>query len=111
MSKNKSLMSENLKQEIAKELEGFLDNPLVQEFLENLNEKTKRKISCNKCNQNWFVPKNLSEGTKLTLKAMPPDNLPAGICPECGKIFCIGCAKEKLKDDGRFVCLSCGTNL
>lgn len=100
-----------LSQEIANELEDFSDNPLVQEFLENLNEKTKRKISCNKCNQNWFVPKNLSAGAKLTLKAMPPDNLPAGICPECGKIFCIGCAKEKLKDDGRFVCLSCGTNL
>jgi hypothetical protein len=70
-----------------------------------------RKISCHKCNQNWFVPKNLTEGAKLTLKAMPPDNLPAGICPECNKIFCIGCAKEKLQDDGRFACLECGTNL
>lgn len=100
-----------LSQEIAKELKPFSENPLVQEFLENLNEKTMRKLSCCKCNTNWFVPKNLTEGAKLTLKAMPPDNLPAGICPECGKIFCIGCAKEKLQDDGRFVCLDCGVNL
>ena len=100
-----------LSQEIAKELKPFKSNPLVQDFFENLNDKTMRKLSCTKCNQNWFVPKNLAEGTKLTLKAMPPDNLPAGICPECGKIFCIGCAKEKLQDDGRFVCLECGTNL
>ena len=100
-----------LSQEIAKELKPFENNPLVQDFFENLNDKTMRKLSCTKCNQNWFVPKNLAEGTKLTLKAMPPDNLPAGICPECGKIFCIGCAKEKLQDDGRFVCLECGTNL
>ena len=100
-----------LSQEIAKELKPFESNPLVQDFFENLNDKTMRKLSCTKCNENWFVPKNLAEGTKLTLKAMPPDNLPAGICPECGKIFCIGCAKEKLQDDGRFVCLECGTNL
>ena len=100
-----------LSQEIAKELKSFSENPLVQEFIETLNEKTMRKLSCCKCNENWFVPKNLTEGTKLTLKAMPPDNLPAGICPECGKIFCIGCAKEKLQDDGRFVCLDCGVNL
>ena len=100
-----------LSQEIAKELKPFSENPLVQEFIETLNEKTMRKLSCCKCNINWFVPKNLSDGAKLTLKAMPPDNLPAGICPECGKIFCIGCAKEKLQDDGRFVCLDCGVNL
>ncbi|MEE0879813.1 MAG: tetratricopeptide repeat protein [Treponemataceae bacterium] len=100
-----------LSQEIAKELEPFYENPLVKEFLENLNEKTMRKLSCCKCSENWFVPKNLTEGAKLTLKAMPPDNLPAGICPECGKVFCIGCAKEKLQDDGRFVCLDCGVNL
>ena len=100
-----------LSQEIAKELKPFSENPLVQEFIETLNEKTMRKLSCCKCNENWFVSKNLSDGAKLTLKAMPPDNLPAGICPECGKIFCIGCAKEKLQDDGRFVCLDCGVNL
>ena len=104
---NKTILS----QDIAKELKPFSENPLVQEFLENLNEKTMRKLSCCKCNENWFVPKNLTEGAKLTLKAMPPDNLPAGICPECGNIFCIGCAKEKLQDDGRFVCLDCGVNL
>ena len=98
-------------QEIAKELKSFSENPLVQEFIETLNEKTMRKLSCCKCSENWFVPRNLTEGAKLTLKAMPPDNLPAGICPECGKIFCIGCAKEKLQDDGRFVCLDCGANL
>jgi transposase-like protein len=43
--------------------------------------------------------------------AMPPDDLPAGSCPSCGKTYCIGCAKENLDPQGRFVCPACGKSL
>jgi hypothetical protein len=42
---------------------------------------------------------------------MPPDDLPAGSCPECGKTYCIGCAKEHLDESGRFLCSECGKSL
>ena len=48
---------------------------------------------------------------KLNLTAQPPDNLPAGICINCGKIYCIGCGKENLDTTGRFRCLECGEYL
>jgi predicted RNA-binding Zn-ribbon protein involved in translation (DUF1610 family) len=42
---------------------------------------------------------------------MPPDELPAGTCPDCGKTFCIGCAKHLTDDSGRFLCPLCGQSL
>jgi transposase-like protein len=47
----------------------------------------------------------------MRLFAMPPDELPAGSCPRCGKTWCIGCAKRFLDDDGRFLCPDCGSHL
>jgi hypothetical protein len=42
---------------------------------------------------------------------MPPDDLPAGICPGCGKAFCVGCRKDALDETGRFTCPECGKSL
>jgi transposase-like protein len=42
---------------------------------------------------------------------MPPDDLPAGTCPECGSTYCIGCGKEHLDGNDRFVCPRCGKPL
>jgi transposase-like protein len=42
---------------------------------------------------------------------MPPDEFPAGACPECGKTYCIGCAKEHVDENGRFMCPECQKNL
>lgn len=100
-------------QQIVKELQEseFSQCPEVTTFIEHLQEKTMRKISCANCNRTWFVPKNLEQTGKLNITAQPPDDMPAGICPTCNKVYCIGCAKEKMSDDGRFHCLSCSTNL
>jgi transcription elongation factor Elf1 len=43
--------------------------------------------------------------------AVPPDDLPAGSCPTCGKTWCIGCAKANLDNEGRFICKECGKPL
>jgi hypothetical protein len=42
---------------------------------------------------------------------MPPDDMPAGSCQECGKTWCIGCAKNHLDQAGRFLCPHCGRPL
>jgi transposase-like protein len=42
---------------------------------------------------------------------MPPDDFPAGTCPSCGAAYCIGCAREHLDENGRFLCPNCGKTL
>ena len=41
---------------------------------------------------------------------MPPDESPAGICPRCGKVYCIACRKDDLVEN-RFTCPDCGETL
>ncbi|GHU16331.1 hypothetical protein FACS1894163_05500 [Spirochaetia bacterium] len=63
------------------------------------------------CNRSWRVPRDPPTAPALRLRAMPPDDLPAGSCPECGRTYCIGCAKQHLDKDGRFTCPACGRPL
>ena len=65
---------------------------------------------CSNCGEEWVVPKKLPEQPALQLVGEPPDNMPGGKCVECGKIYCIGCVKDKLSE-GRLVCLDCGARL
>lgn len=92
----------------------LLENGYTKEYEEArevIDEKTKDPIECHNCKRLWYIPKNISEMGKLRLTAQPPDDLPAGNCPDCGKIFCIGCAKEYLDKTGRFQCPQCKTHL
>lgn len=75
-----------------------------------LNAGTVR-VSCGTCALSWRVPKDAPPQGTLHLVAEPPDNLPAGTCPDCGLIYCIGCAKTHLDADGRFRCGTCGVPL
>lgn len=70
-----------------------------------------RFISCASCERSWRMPKSQPPVPSIRLYAMPPDGLPAGSCPECGKTWCIGCAKEHLDPSGRFLCPVCGKSL
>jgi tetratricopeptide (TPR) repeat protein len=68
-------------------------------------------IPCGSCERSWKVLKDPPPSPALRLFAMPPDNLPAGSCPECGKTWCIGCAKKNIDESGRFICSGCGKAL
>jgi len=68
-------------------------------------------IECASCKRNWIVRRECKPAPSIRLQAMPPDELPAGSCLECGKTYCIGCAKEHLDSDGRFICPTCGQTL
>ncbi|GHV42412.1 hypothetical protein AGMMS49546_20950 [Spirochaetia bacterium] len=81
------------------------------ELQQKLEDGTTRLIPCAACGRNWRVPRDPPAVPPLRLLAMPPDEVPAGSCPECGKTWCIGCAKQRLDPNGRFVCPDCGRTL
>ena len=83
----------------------------VQEITDAVQEKTSRIISCSRCGRKWAVPFYIPPQGRISLQAEPPDEMPAGRCPVCGKTFCIGCGKENLGNDGRFKCPDCNENL
>lgn len=107
ISINKVSKSEQIA-ELLKEEKYFEE---YNQLISIINSKTKEEISCSKCKIKWYYPKNMLPIGKLNLTAQPPDNLPAGICINCGKIYCIGCGKQNLDTTGRFRCLECGEYL
>jgi hypothetical protein len=83
----------------------------VQELRRRLEEGTTRLIACASCERSWRVPRSPPPSPAIRLYAMPPDDFPAGTCPECGNTYCIGCAREHLDEQGRFLCPDCGKSL
>ena len=70
-------------------------------------EATTEKLSCATCGRLWRVPRETPAQSGASIRAMPPDDSPAGACPRCGKIYCIACRKDALADS-RFTCPDCG---
>ncbi|MFP4564080.1 MAG: tetratricopeptide repeat protein [Spirochaetia bacterium] len=75
-----------------------------------LREKTQIMFACSSCGREWWAPRDIPDMGSFTLVGDPPRESPAGECPECGRVYCIGCAVEGL-DEGRFHCLNCKTPL
>jgi tetratricopeptide (TPR) repeat protein len=87
------------------------DVPRREELAKRLEEALTRHIVCASCGRGWRVPRDAPPAPPIRLFAMPPDDLPAGTCIECGKTYCIGCAREHLDPGGRFICPRCGKSL
>jgi len=83
----------------------------TEELRSHLQKLLYMIIECASCTRNWIIPRECNPAPTIRLHAMPPDELPAGSCLDCGKAYCIGCAKEHLDSSGRFVCPSCGRKL
>jgi tetratricopeptide (TPR) repeat protein len=73
-------------------------------------EATTEPLSCSSCGRAWRVPRTLPAQSSASIRAMPPDDCPAGACPRCGRIFCIACRKDELVEN-RFTCPECGEAL
>jgi len=82
-----------------------------EELRSRLQELFYMTIECASCSRDWKVPRESKPAPSIRLQAMPPDELPAGSCLDCGKTYCIGCAKEHLDSSGRFICPSCKRTL
>jgi len=72
-----------------------------------MKESLYRTIPCASCGRTWEVERYPGRIPPLKIYAMPPDDMPAGICPGCGKVYCVGCRKDALDQSGRFVCPDC----
>ncbi|MDR2760193.1 MAG: tetratricopeptide repeat protein [Spirochaetaceae bacterium] len=81
------------------------------DLVRRLEEGVSRLITCATCGRSWRVLRSPDPAPPIRLFAMPPDELPAGTCPQCGGTYCIGCGKEHLDGDNRFVCPQCGKTL
>jgi tetratricopeptide (TPR) repeat protein len=79
-------------------------------LLSEVEEATTEALSCSLCGRIWRVPRDLPPQSAASVRAMPPDDSPAGACPRCGKLFCIACRKAQLADR-RFTCPDCGETL
>jgi tetratricopeptide (TPR) repeat protein/transcription elongation factor Elf1 len=76
-----------------------------------MEEALFRTVSCALCGREWRVERNGESVPAIKLYAMPPDDMPAGACPGCGKTYCVGCRKDNLDESGRFTCPDCGKSL
>ncbi|MDR0452713.1 MAG: tetratricopeptide repeat protein [Treponema sp.] len=82
-----------------------------EELRSRLGEALTRLIPCASCGRIWRVGRPAEPVRPVRLFAMPPDELPAGSCPRCGKTWCVGCARRSMDEDGRFLCPDCGLSL
>ncbi len=98
-------------QDIAEQLEKAGQKDKAGMLKKEIREAGTNKILCATCHREWRVPRDIPPQGSLKLRAQPPDDLPAGTCPECRETYCIGCAKEQLGEDGRFRCKNCGVPL
>ena len=77
---------------------------------EEILEATTVRTACASCGRVWRSPRVLPAQSAASIRAMPPDDSPAGACPTCGRVFCIACRKGHLAEN-RFTCPSCGEAL
>ena len=79
---------------------------LVQAF----RERYEVAYRCSGCGREWWVPREVPRQGRLVVRGEPPGQAPAGVCPVCGRIYCVGCASEHVVDS-RLTCAVCGEPL
>jgi tetratricopeptide (TPR) repeat protein len=72
-----------------------------------LRDKFEVRYECSDCHREWWVSREVSEPEGGKIRGEPPPESPAGQCPSCGSIYCVGCARQHLKEK-RFACAACG---
>lgn len=82
----------------------------VERLLTQIQEASEKQLLCAECGRQWWVPRTLGEQPPVKLRGEPPGEAPAGKCPRCGKILCISCASQHLREK-RFVCPDCNEYL
>ena len=76
-------------------------------LLARIRERHEQRFECAGCAREWWAPKDLPPQPGLTVRGEPPADAPAGRCPVCRKIYCVGCASAHLREN-RFFCPDCG---
>lgn len=76
-------------------------------LLDRIRAQHESPLDCAQCGRRWWVPRQLPPQAVLTVRGEPPADAPAGRCPSCRKVYCVGCAAAHLRE-GRFFCPECG---
>lgn len=82
----------------------------AREIADKVREISEERFECAVCHREWWVRKDLPVLKQVRLVGDPPREMPAGKCPSCGKVYCVGCVLEHMKNN-RFVCPDCGEPL
>jgi tetratricopeptide (TPR) repeat protein len=72
-------------------------------LLDRLRAEREIRLECATCGREWWVPRNIPPQPSLRIRGEPPADAPAGRCPACSKVYCVGCASAHLREM-RFFC-------
>ena len=78
--------------------------------INRIRDITEEHFECDECGREWWVPRDIPEQRQVRLYGEPPGEMPAGICPSCGRVYCVACASGHMENQ-RFVCAICGEPL
>ena len=85
----------------------------ARSLLDRIRAEREERIVCAVCGREWWAPRDLPPQSPLRVRGEPPADAPAGRCPACRKVYCVGCASAHLRemrfycpDDGEFLRLS-----
>ena len=101
---------EEAKAILAARPDGGEETERERELKRKIREAGEVDFSCALCNRTWRVPRNVEPQPLRRFRGEPPEESPAGRCPECGKVYCVACAKEYL-ENGKFMCPECNKAL
>jgi tetratricopeptide (TPR) repeat protein len=80
------------------------------ELLRRIRDDHELRITCANCGREWWAPRSLPTQPSLRIRGDPPAEAPAGRCPRCAKVYCVGCASAHVRDM-RFYCPDDGESL
>jgi tetratricopeptide (TPR) repeat protein len=75
----------------------------ARSLLDRIRAEREQKIACAACGREWWVPRDMPPQPPLHVRGEPPADAPAGRCPACGKVYCVGCASAHVREM-RFFC-------
>ncbi|WP_319558786.1 tetratricopeptide repeat protein [Marispirochaeta sp.] len=78
----------------------------LQQLREKLYDAAYDAYRCVSCGRLWREPKSSDPVPPVRLHGEPPPHAPAGKCDNCGRVYCVACASERL-GNSRFIC-ECG---
>lgn len=97
-------------QKVLDSVEDDKTNPRIERLYKRVTNSLFLFLRCNECGREWKVARKIGKQPPLRLYGEPPAEAPAGKCPSCGKILCIGCASQWIEKK-RFVCPHCSEYL
>jgi hypothetical protein len=86
------------------------DHARAADLLRRIRDDHELCITCATCGRQWWAPRSLPVQPSLRIRGEPPADAPAGRCPRCAKVYCVGCASAHVRDM-RFFCPDDGETL